>query len=916
MLDTLLKTKLYIPPARSELVSRPRLLERLDAGLRRKLTLISAPAGFGKTTLLSAWVSQSQLRAAWLSLDEGDNDPARFLTYCIAALQTIEPGLGQTALALLQASPAQPPPVEALLTPLINDIADLPEPVILILDDYHVIEAQVIDEALTFLIDHLPWRTDSGGQRQGMHLLIASRADPALPLPRLRANSQMNELRADDLRFTSAEAAAFLNLVTDLDFSHDDVTALENRTEGWIAGLQLAVLSMHGRRDIRAFIEAFAGSHRYIVDYLMDEVLSQRPEGTQDFLLKTAILDRMCASLCDAVLGRGTTEPERERDKRPPPFSQTILETLEAANFFVVPLDNERRWYRYHHLFADFLRARLQQTNAKQIPELHRRAAEWYERQGFMAEAISHFLNAEAFERAASLVERAARDSLRRGEHVMVRGWIEALPEALVRSRPRLCLAHAWALTYIRDIAGIASRLQDVENVLDAADATELTKSETDHLRGEVAAYRATLMFWGNEDLAEAMALCRQALGKLPKNELHLRGKITLILGILHHDNHDLAAANRALNEAHKINRETGNIIWALEAGTIRAGVLQVQGKLHQAAKSYRQILELTTTQNDRLLPAACYGLVGLGKVHREWNKLDRATDYLEQALDLGRPARFDHVVFDGTITLALVLQGQGDWEAANAMLEQAEQQAQKWNRARPLERLAVFKAWLCLAQGRLEAAARWAQESGLSIHDPLAGRFEMAYSMLARLLIAQEKPDEALTLLARLHDRATSTKSFGSLIEILTLQALAHQARGDVSQALPPLERALRLAEPEGYIRLFIDEGQPMVELLQLAPAHRLAPNYTSQLLTAGQADQVRLTAQREAQPLVEPLTERELEVLQLIAAGLSNQAIAETLVIAAGTVKRHTANIYGKLGVNSRTQASVKARELNLIE
>ncbi len=704
--------------------------------------------------------------------------------------------------------------------------------------------------------------------------------------------------------------------MTDLDFSPDDLAALENRTEGWIAGLQLAVLSMQGRQDIRAFVEAFTGSHRYIADYLIDEVLSQRPEGTQDFLLKTAILDRLCASLCDAILGREAAEPGREEDTGAATFSQPILETLEAANFFVVPLDDERRWYRYHHLFADFLRARLQQTNAKQIPELHRRAARWYEHQGFMADAISHFLNAEAFEQAANLVERAARDILRRGEHIRIRGWIEALPEELVRTRPRLCLAHVWALAYIRDTVSIESRLQDVEHALSSANAAELTKTGIDHVRGEVTAYRATLMFWRNEDLAHALELCQQALGKLPENDLHLRGQITLILGILYRDNNDLATANRVLGEAYTINRETGNIIWALEAQTIRAGVLQVQGKLHQAAKSYRQALELATTRNDQLLPTACYGLVGLGKVHREWNKLDEATHYLEQALDLGRQARFDHVVFDGTITLALVLQGQGDWNAANAMLEQAEQLAQKWNRARPLERLAVFKARLCLAQGRLEAAAHWVQESGLSIDDALSGQFEMAYSTLARVLIAQKKLDESLTLLARLYDMATSAKSFGSLIEILTLQALAHQARGDISQAFPPLERALTLAEPEGYIRLFADEGQSMVELLQLALARKLAPNYTSQLLAACQVGQVSFTTQSEAQPLVEPLTERELEVLHLIAAGLSNKAISEMLFITVGTVKRHTMNIYGKLGVNSRTQATVKARGLNLIQ
>lgn len=923
---SLLQTKLYTPQTRPDLIPRPHLLERLNEGLQRKLILISAPAGFGKTTLLGAWInsipetsstdqatqhtsptpypSLPTPRFAWLSLDEGDNDPTRFLTYFITALQTLEASIGEAALAVLQASRPQPPLVESVLTTLINEITALSTQVVLILDDYHLIETSAIDQALTFLLDHLPAQ---------MHLVIASRADPSLPLSRLRVRNQMTEIRADDLRFAPEEARVFLKLATGRDFSADDLAALEARTEGWIAGLQLAALSMQRLRredDIPGFIAAFTGSHHYIVDYLVDEVISQQPEGTRDFLSQTSILSRLSGPLCDAVTGGSD--------------GQARLEQLAEANLFLVPLDNERHWYRYHHLFADFLRARLHQNPPVHIlqvgtkggvAELHRRAAAWYEQHGFIAEAVKHLLSAGAFEQAVDLIERTARDLLIRGEHATVSGWIKALPEDLVRSRPRLCLAQVWALTYVRDTAGMAARLQDVEDVLRPAGTTGLTKTEIDHLQGEVAAYRAVLTFWHNKDLVEAIDLCQQALDKLPENDLYLRGMITFVLGVMYRANDDLATASQALTEACTINRKAGNLILALDASANLAGLFEVQGKLRQAAETHRQAVQLATPQHGRPLPAACYGLVGLGKVYREWNELDKASQYLHQALDLARQARFEHVVLDGTITLALVLQARGDWQTANETLEQAAQLAQGWNRARPIERVAVFKARLSLAQGRLEAAARWATESGLGIDDPLSDWLEPAHLILARVLLAQTKLAQALTLLARLRGAATSAGRTGSLIEILALQALAFNAQDDRAEAMTTLAEALTLAEPEGYIRLFVDEGQPMAGLLAQLPKN----HYRNKLLDAfDEAEEIIVTLSPphpHIPTLIEPLSERELEVLHLIATGMSNREIAQALIIAEGTVKKHTNNIFGKLGVRSRTQAVARATELNLL-
>jgi len=561
----LLETKLYIPKWRAGLVSRPRLIERLEQGIERKLTLVSGPAGFGKTTLLAEWLAAtpaSERPAAWISLDQSDNDPALFWAYFITALQAVQSGVGEITLSLLN-SP-HPPPTEALLTTLINEITTIPHEFVLVLDDYHVIDAQPVHSGITFLLDHLPLQ---------MHLVIATRADPPLPLARLSGRGELTELRASDLRFTPDEVTAFLNKVMDLNLSPEDIATLEARTEGWIAGLQLAALSMQGEQDVSGFIEAFSGSHRYIIDYLAEEVLNRQSHSTRTFLLETSVLDRLAGSLCDAVTGRGD--------------GQATLEMLEDSNLFLVPLDNERRWYRYHHLFGNSLRNRLHRGQPDQVPELHDRASRWYDDNGLIAEAISHALQAKDFVRTAYLVEQAARSMVARGEVTTLLAWLEALPGELIRSRPQLCLAHSRVLFVLGKLDEAELRLLDVEAGCEAASSPH-ERAELEAIPGEVAAVRA-LIAHVQEDTPRAIELSHLALESLPQDNLHLRGLITMTLGLVYRLSGDIAAARRAYSEAVTINQQTGH---ALTAMVSLAGLAQLQvleGHLDQAAGIYEQ---------------------------------------------------------------------------------------------------------------------------------------------------------------------------------------------------------------------------------------------------------------------------------------------------------------------------------------
>ena len=900
MPGTLLVTKLTMPVLRSELVPRPELVERLNKGLgiggpakasfARRLTLISAPAGFGKTTLLSEWLRGKReatppQQTAWLSLDPGDNDPARFLAYFIAALQQLSPGLGEGMLSAYR-SP-QPPPTEALLAALINELAGLPAPAILVLDDYHLIEAPPIHDLLGFLLDHLPPR---------MHLVIATRADPPLPLARLRARGQLAEMRVSDLRFTPAEAAAFLNQATGRDLAAEELAALEARTEGWIAGLQLAALSMErqqsqGAGDISGFIRAFAGDDRYVVDYLMEEVLQGQPQEIQAFLLQTSILSRLSAPLCDTLTGHSN--------------SQVTLRALERANLFVIALDQKRAWYRYHQLFSDLLRQRLEQSQPDRIPVLHQRASEWYEENGWESEAIDHALAAEDFERAAQLIMRTCWGMLAQGERATLLGWLEALPDHLVRSRPRLCLTAAWGFLAAMELEAVEPCLKDAEQAVRAAPLADQVPA----LLGEIATIRTTLASLRG-DVPQIIELAHQALAQLPEENVFLRGMVTNVLGTGSEASGETVAASQAFAQAADLCRQAGNPVVALISLCNLGRMQELQGQLHQADDTYRQAVRFGAEQGEQPLPVTGLAHVGLAGLRLEWNDLSTAAHHLQEGLQLGRRLGIVEILVVGHTVLAQLHQAQGERSAALEAIGEAEQLARRYQvSAGSAARMAANQARLWIAQGDLAAAVRWALKSGLAPDAEPAYPREFEQITLAWLLLAQGDAAQAARLLERLLAAAETQGRLGSEIEILALLALARQGLGETEGAQAALVQALSPAEREGYVRTFVDKGRPMANLLRRVDASAVAPEYVSRLLAAfGPSASV-------AQPLVDPLSERELEVLRGIAAGLSNREIAAELVITVGTAKWHVNNIFGKLQVKRRTEAVARARELGLL-
>jgi LuxR family maltose regulon positive regulatory protein len=873
--EALLTTKLYIPRAHPNLVPRPRLGELLNEGMNRKLTLVCAPAGFGKTTLLSEWRMLhlgSEYQLAWVSLEEADNDPSRFLSYLLAALQAIEADTGEAVLDSLR-SP-QPPPIESVLTALANEIAAIPKDFTLVLDDYHAIANEAVHDAISFLIDHLPPQA---------HLVVASRTDPPLSLARLRAQSQMTELRAADLRFTPEEAGTFLRDVMALDLSTEDVEALERRTEGWIAGLQLAGLSMRGREDASGFVEGFTGSNRYVLDYLIEEVLARQPEPVTSFLLKTSVLDRMNGDLCDAVTGEGG--------------SQKMLERLDKENLFVIPLDEERRWYRYHHLFAEMLRHQLHGGRPDPVPDLHRRAAEWCEQNGLVDEAIKHALAAGDAERAARLVEGAASEMLGRGEVSLLVGWVEALPDELVRSQASLCIPYAWALLITGHLEDAEERTRDAERA-----------ANTGALSGEATALRANLIR-ARGDVPGSIELSRESLELIPEDNFALRGVIFLNLGGAYWMTGDLKAAKEALAEASAASRRAGNTYVALVAMRMLAEIEKMGGHLRRAADLYWEALRIAKAQPS---PASGLAHLGMGELLHEWNDLDGAMHHLTRSIDLGKRSGSFDIFFPGQGVLALAKQATGDTEGALQVIQEGERAARSTDLpTQILDQLAAFGARVRLGQGDVATAARLLEERGINADDAVDHQNELEYFVLVRMLLARGEVNAALDLLERLQGAAEATGRMGSMIKILTLQALAYRARGDEVRAVATLQRSLELAEPEGYLRTFLDEGTPMAALLRRAVTKGISPGYASRLLEA-----FGISAERPpAGSLSEPLSERELEVLRLVASGMSNAEISRTLFIALSTVKKHINNTYRKLGTNSRTRAVARARELNLL-
>ena len=881
MSPELLSTKLFTPPVRKNLVPRPRLIEQLNEGLDCKLTLISAPAGFGKTTLVSEWLADRKRPVAWLSLDEGDNDPARFISYLVKALQTIQTGIGEGLLAALQ-SP-QPLQIENILTTLLNEISTIPENFLLVLDDYHSIDSQLADQSLAFLIEHQPPQ---------MHLLIATREDPHLPLSRLRARGQCTELRAADLRFTPAEATEFLNCVMGLDLSAEDITALDMRTEGWIVGLQLAALSMQGHQDTTSFIQSFTGSHHFVLDYLVEEVLGQQSESIQTFLLRTSILDHMCGPLCDAVLLDPSTS------------GQKTLEYLQRTNLFIVPQDNERGWYRYHHLFRDLLRKRLGQSLTPEgIAELHIHASEWYENNDLMLEAFRNAAAANDIERAVRLIESKKMPLHLRGAATTILSWLESLPKTVLDARPALWWMQAAMLLAIGQPKGVEEKLQATEAALAAAALPGATLDETTRdLIGKIATARANVA-QVDAQTETIQVQTRRALEYLHPDNLSLRSVAIRSLGFAYYIQQDLAEAGRAYTEAYSLAQAVGNIVDSSLASIRLGQVQEAENQLHLAAETYQRVLPVIDEYSPHNAPLA---YLGLARIYYEWNDLDAAEKYGEQSLKLTR--QFDEVI-DRLVVSEMFLShpklARGDANGAMGWILQAEQTSHLKNYTYRLPDIAYHRAGIHLFKGNVDEAAQLAQNNVMPL-------------MQARVLIAQGNPSEALALVEPQRQQAEEKRLPQRLLLVMAVQSVVLFAQGDKDKAVQVLAEALVLAEPGGYIRLFVDEGAVMAQLLLEAASRGVMPDYVARLLAAfeaGKQDREGKPDLPPAGPLIEPLSPRELEVLKLLGTDLNGPEIARELMVSLNTMRTHTKNIYTKLGVNNRQMAIRRAEELDLL-
>ncbi|PKO14093.1 MAG: helix-turn-helix transcriptional regulator [Chloroflexi bacterium HGW-Chloroflexi-10] len=908
----ILATKLYIPISPPKVVLRPRLIERLnealcqEQGFGQKLTLISAPAGFGKTTLLSEWIPGCQRLVAWLSLDEGDNDLTRFLVYLVAALQTIVPNIGEEVIAVLQTP--QPPPTESILTTLLNQIAAIPNDFIFILDDYHVIDSPAVDNALTFLIEHLP---------QQMHLVITTREDPALPIPRLRARGQLTELRAADLRFTSAEAADFLNRVMGLNLSQEDIGALDTRTEGWIAGLQLAALSMKGHQDIPGFIRAFAGDHRYIVEYLVEEVLKRQPESIRSFLIQTAILDRLNGPLCEAVTGLQG--------------GSTRLEALQRGNFFIIPLDDRRYWYRYHHLFGDVLRMHLMTEQPDQVPALHRRASEWYEQHEQPADAIRHALAAQDFERAADLIERAVPEAQRNRQETTLLGWLRALPDGVLQHRPVLSVHYAGTLLQTGQLDGVVERLQQAERWLNIPADTQdqpvyMDEEDYQRLPGLVAMYHAAIALI-HADVTNTMKYARQVLEFAREDDNLSLGAGSSLLGLAFWTSGDLETAYEMFSKGMAHLQRVGFISDVIGGSVTLADIRITQGRLREAMSIYQSGLQLAAKHGSPVLRGAADMHVGMSGLYYERNELNIAEQHLLKSKKLGELNGLPKNPYRWRVTMAQIRKTRGDMDGALDLLDEAES-IYMGDFSPNVHPISALKARVWVRQGELEKALDWAHERKLSIEEAPSYLREFEQITFARILLAQFQSgnsvsllQNAMGLLERLLKFADEGGRIGSVIEILILQTLAHQMREDTPAALTSLERALKLAEPEDYMRIFLAEDSGLADLTREISARGILPDYTRKLLSAFEAEKKGLGeetppfAAPASSSMIEPLSQRELDILRLFRTELSGPEIAHELVIALSTVRTHTKSIYGKLNVNSRRGAVKRAIELGLI-
>lgn len=909
--DPLIRTKLRLPFIRSELVTRPRLQSRIAEGLRGPLTLVIAPAGFGKTTLVASCVASCGMPVAWLSLDKDDNQAGRFLSYVTAALQGVDAAIGSEAAGLL-AAPQQAGP-EAVLASLVNNLDAASGDMALVLDDYQFIKSQAVHEAVTLLLEHCP---------RSFHLLIVSRSDPLLPLARLRARGQTVELRAADLRFTEAEAAQFLNEVMGLRLDAGSVAALEERTEGWIAGLQMASialqshLSLRGRGDAREFIEGFSGTNRYILDYLLEEVLAGQPPAIQRFLLHTSILERLTAPLCDAIL----VDDEAFRGQ-----SVSILEYLERANLFLAPLDDERIWRRYHHLFADLLRTQLQKSLGDQgVARLHLRAAAWLEQNNFVLEAIHHASLAADDEMVERLIRQHYLDMMNRGEMSWVGSWMGSLSKELIQRRPWLCLYEALNRSWFGQLDEANLLLDEAEKRIRAEGSAPGAQSMLGY-----HAYVKSRVTAMQGDTRRAIELCLAAREHVPADNLELQIDFSITLGYEYFLNGDFSEAAKILNETIRSGRSARAINNPVAAYCLLARSQVYQGRLYEASDLVQRAAQLIHEAGSHYLGAAGLVEVEMAALLYEWNDLGAALARVKKGLEnLPWWGKTDDFCL-AYITLARIHRARGEQTEAVGAIEKAARLVQThgvFSEARSVVEAAQVKSWLI--QGEWPALARWtsALAKRCSWHEPCQYEHELAQIAQARLFMAQDKPADAVYLLSRLEQAARSGGRAGRLIHILLLKALALQAAGDARQAAIALMESLALAEPEGYVRAFLDEGQAMHMLLSHWLAHagagpardyaiRLLSQFATEAHGGGETSLAGDPSIRSGQALVEPLSQRELEVLQHIARGSTNQEIARQLIVAPGTVKAHTASIYRKLDVANRTEAVARARQLGIL-
>ncbi len=912
MASPLLATKFHVPAKRSTLVARPRLTARLDLGRAARLTLVSAPAGFGKTTLLADWLATASAdgrAVAWLSLDQRDNDPAVFWAYVAAALRRAVPGIGESAAEALVASPGNG---EAIVAGLAADLdtADLDtagqdavkHDVVLVLDDYHMIDATDVQEGLAFLIDNLPPR---------VQLVIGTRADPRLPLARLRARGDLVEIRAADLRFTAEEAAAYLTGAMGLALTAPDVAALEGRTEGWIVALQLAALSLQGREDAAGFIETFAGDDRFVVDYLVEEVLQRQPNRVRRFLLQTSILSRLTGPLCDALTGDDD--------------GTAMLETLERTNLFVVPLDDQRRWYRYHHLFSDMLAARLRNEAPDAPPALHRRASDWYERGGNLPAAVRHALLCDDPARAGELVELAAPTMFRDREEATVRSWLDALPGDVIRARPALAIHYVGAHVVSGDFDGIEPYLDAAERAL-----AEYAGTQDQILRmipGMVWAYRAAIA-QSRGDMAGTAAHARRAFELADADDHMARGAAAGLAGLASWTTGDLAAARESWTQAVASLDRAEHVSDAMGGSIALADIMVAQGHLGDAADVFESRLALAAATSAPAIRGVGDMHVGLAGVLCERGDIAAAKEHLDADRALGGAAGMPQNPYRSRVAAAHVAWAEGDLAGAAQLLDDAESvyAGDFFPNVRPIQ---AIRARVRISQGREAEALAWARGRGLSVDDDPAYLAEYEHTTLALALVAQAvrlRDDAALADAARLLERlrvaAETGGRTGSLIEILVVEALAQQARGDGVSALDALRRAVTLAAPEGYIGSFANVGDPLAGPLKALAKEGNAPGYVRRILAAiGAASDGPYGAgshgagQRGEQGLIEPLSARELDVLRLLRSELAGPEIARELFVSVNTLRTHTKSIFAKLGVNNRRAAVRAADELGLL-